>query len=58
MITVKQAKEALEALYDNAYRQGIESYVTLEEFIHQYEDLIKVKKLSHGALLEPGEDNE
>lgn len=52
MITVAQAKEALDKMYEKAFSAGaIEStsYFLLEEFIKQYEDWVKVKKVS--ALL-------
>lgn len=57
MITVAQAKEALDKLYDDhPYTANAEWYL-LEEFIKQYEDWVKVKTMTRGVLLK-GKDNE
>lgn len=62
MITVAQAREALDKMYEKAFSVGAidsPSYFLLEEFIKQYEDWVKVKKL--GSLLvdmKPKEEDE
>lgn len=60
MITVAQAKEALDNLYEaSLFKHNEADFFILEEFIKQYEDWVKVKKL--GALLvdmKPKEEDE
>ena len=46
MISVVQAQQALEELYEDSRNYGmLDSWYVLEEFIKQYHDLQKVKAL-------------
>lgn len=52
VITVSDAKLALDKAYDDMYHGGLSAeWYMLEEFIKQYEDWVKVKTMTRGVLL-------